>query len=368
MIRQKTQVPAGTGIAVIMIIICLSLALLYFAEPVMLPLTFSAVIALLLYPLCRFLENNGFPRVPAIIITMLVVFCILTGLILLLSTQIYRFIKDLPDLADKTDSMLNDLEWYLFKNYNIQISSKGGFVQSSVTRFLDSGVVLLTGTISTFVAIFNFLGLLPIYVFLMLLYRSSFKAFCLNITPETKHKTLLKILYEIQKVVQNYIIGLLTVMTIVAILTTTSLLIIGLDYAVFFGCFAALLMVIPYLGMIIGAIIPALYALVTKDSAWYSLAIIVSFGFIQFMEGNFITPKVTGNRVNINPLAAIIALVAGGYIWGMAGLVISLPLVAILKVIVVNTPSLKHFGFLLGTEIYESKVSLRRIITRRKKI
>jgi predicted PurR-regulated permease PerM len=110
MIRQKTQVPAGTGIAVIMIIICLSLALLYFAEPVMLPLTFSAVIALLLYPLCRFLENNGFPRVPAIIITMLVVFCILTGLILLLSTQIYRFIKDLPDLADKTDSMLNDLE------------------------------------------------------------------------------------------------------------------------------------------------------------------------------------------------------------------------------------------------------------------
>jgi predicted PurR-regulated permease PerM len=366
MIRQKQQVPAGTEIAVIMIIILLSIVFLYYAKPVMLPITFSAVIALLLYPITRFLENNGFPRVPAIIITMFVVFCIGTGVILLLSTQIYRFVKDLPDLADKIDNMLNDVEWFLFKNFNIQVTSKGGLVQSSVTKFLDSGVVLLSGTISTFISIFNFLGLLPIYVFLMLLYRSSFKAFCLNVTPQTKHKTVLKILYEVQKVVQNYIIGLLTVMTIVAILTTGSLLIIGIDYAIFFGCFAAMLMVIPYLGMIIGALIPALYALVTKDSGLYALAVILSFGFIQFMEGNFITPKVTGNRVNINPLAAIIALVTGGYIWGMGGLVISLPIVAIVKVIVTNTPSLKHFGFLLGTEIYESNISMKRIFRRRR--
>jgi predicted PurR-regulated permease PerM len=368
MIRQKNHVPAGTGIAVIMVILSMSLALLYFAKPVLLPLTFSAVLALLLYPLSRFLENNGFPRIPAILLTMFIVFCLVSGLILLLSTQIYRFIIDLPDLADKSDILLNDIEWYLFKNFNIQFSAKGGnMVQSSVTKFLDSGVVLLSGTISTFLSIFNFLGLLPIYVFLMLLYRSSFKAFCLNITRVEKHRIVLKILYQVQKVVQNYIIGLLTVMTIVATLTTTSLIIIGVDYPVFFGCFAALLMVIPYLGMIIGALLPALYCLVTKDSGWYALAVILSFAFIQFIEGNFITPKVTGNRVNINPLAAIVGLVIGGYIWGMGGLIISLPIVAMVKVIVVNIPSFKHFGYLLGTEIYDSGISFRKIFKRRNK-
>jgi len=366
MIRQRQNVPAGTGVAMIMVIMGLSLTFLYFARPVMLPIVFSGVIALLLYPITKFLENNGFPRIPAILITMLLVLCVIAGIILLLSTQIYRFGRDLPDIAEKVDTMLNDLEWFLFKNFNIQIASKGGsIVQGSATKFLDSGVFLLSGTISTFLAIFNFLGLLPIYLFLMLLYRTSFKTFFLRITTPEKHRIVLKILHQVQKVVQNYIIGLLTVMTIVATLTTTSLIIIGVDYPVFFGCFAAMLMVIPYLGMIIGALLPAIYALLTKDSGWYAFAVMASFLFIQFLEGNFITPKVTGNRVNINPLAAIVALVIGGYMWGMGGLVIALPIVAIVKVIVSNIPSLQHFGFLLGTEIYPSSFSFRRLFSRK---
>jgi predicted PurR-regulated permease PerM len=227
--------------------------------------------------------------------------------------------------------------------------------ESSTTNFLDSGVVLLGGTISTFVALFNLLGLLPYYVFLMLLYRSSFQEFCLIVTPVQNHRIVLRILYQVQKLVQNYIIGLLTVMAIVSILTSTALLIIGIDYPFFFGILAATLIIIPYLGMIIGALLPALYALITKDSGWYAVAVMASFAFIQFIEGNFITPKITGNRVNINPLAAIIALVAGGYLWGMGGLIIALPVVAIIKVVLTNIPSLKHYGILLGTEIYSNK-------------
>jgi len=241
MIRQKQHVPTGTGVAITMAIIGLSLAFLYFAKPILLPLVFSGIFALLLYPLCKFLENNGFPRIPAILITMFVVLCVISGIVLLLSTQIYRFARELPDIADKVDSMMNDFEWFLFKNFNIQIASKGGnLVQSSATKFLDSGVFLLSGTISTFVSIFNLLGLLPIYLFLMLLYRTSFKAFFLHITPAENHRTVLKILYQVQKIVQNYIIGLFTVMSIVATLTTTSLIIIGVDYPVFFWMFCCI--------------------------------------------------------------------------------------------------------------------------------
>ncbi len=356
MIRPKYKQPLAYKVAAGMVIFTTSLILLNLARPVLMPIAFSGIIALLLYPLCRFFERNGFPRTISVLLSMFILLCIIVGLISLLSSQVYRFIEELPDLKERFADALNDFEWFLFKNYNIQVTTDpGSFFQGNANKFWDSGVVLLGGTISTLVTVFNFLGLLPFYVFLMLLYRSSFKQFLLNITAAEKHVIVMRILYQVQKVVQNYIIGLLTVMSIVAALTSISLFIIGIDYAIFFGCLAALLMVIPYLGLIIGALLPAIYALLIKDSPWYAVAIIASFAFIQFIEGNLITPKITGGRVNINPLAAIIALVAGGYLWGMGGLIISLPFVAILKVVLSNIPSLRHYGFLLGTEIYRRK-------------
>jgi len=356
LIRPNIKQPLANKIAVRMFIILVSILFVYFARPLLMPLAYASIIALLLYPLCRFFERNGFPRTPAALLSMFIAICILVGIIFLLSAQVYRFVGEWPELKEKFSDAMNDFEWFLFKNYNIQITTDpGSLFQGNATKFWDSGVVLLGGTISTFLAIVNFLGLLPFYVFLMLLYRTSFKEFCLNITKTDNHRVVLRILYEVQKVVQNYIIGLLTVMTIVAILTSTALFIIGIDYAIFFGCLAAALMIIPYLGLIIGALLPAIYALLTKDSGWYAVAIIASFAFIQFMEGNIITPKITGGRVNINPLAAIIALVAGGWLWGMGGLIISLPFVAMLKVVLSNVPSLRHYGFLLSTEIYSRR-------------
>lgn len=347
-------------IAAYMIIAALCLVFLHWAKVVLVPLSFAAIISMLLYPLCKFLEKNGIPRILAIVLTFIIVLSLLTGLIYLLSRQIYSFAQNLPNVADSLNEKLDDLEWFLFKNFNIQIGSSTTLVQNSVSKFMDSGIVFVTGTISTFLEVFNFLGLLPIYVFLILMYRTAFKDFCMFVTPIEKHKVVKRVLVQIQKVVQNYVAGLFTVMLIVAILNTTALFIIGVDYAIFFGCFAALLMVIPYLGMFMGALLAALYSLLTKDSPVTCLTIIGSMLFIQFLEGNFITPKITGNKVSINPLAAVLALVAGGFMWGMAGLIISLPVVAMLKVILDNIYSLKHLGFLLGTEIYRGDIQYSR--------
>lgn len=361
MIRPaKHEYPVVVRIAAYMVIAALSLVFLHWAKAVLIPLSFAVIISMLLYPLCKFLEKNGIPRILAIILTFIIVLGLLTGLIYLLSRQIFGFAQDLPNVADRLNEKMDDLEWFMFKNFNIQIGSSTSLVQNSIQKFMDSGIVFVTGTISTFLEIFNFLGLLPIYVFLILMYRTAFKDFCMFVTPIDKHKVVKRVLVQIQKVVQNYVAGLFTVMLIVAILNTTALFIIGVDYAIFFGCFAAMLMVIPYLGMFTGALLAALYSLLTKDSPVTCLAIIGSMLFIQFVEGNFITPKITGNKVSINPLAAVLALVAGGFMWGMAGLIISLPVVAMLKVILDNIYSMKHLGFLLGTEIYKGDIQVTR--------
>ena len=171
-------------------------------------------------------------------------------------------------------------------------------------------------------------------------------------------KKILNKLYEVQ---QNYLIGLFTVMSIVGALNSFGLLILGIDNAFFFGFLAALLLLIPYIGIIIGSILPALVALATKDSLWYPVGVMVIFGFIQFIEGNFITPKITGSKVSINAFVAILSIILFSMLWGIAGMIVALPVIASLKVVFDTIPELKPYGFLIGEPLDEYLRSAARI-------
>jgi len=141
---------------------------------------------------------------------------------------------------------------------------------------------------------------------------------------------------------------LLLVILIVGTLNTISLLLLSIQNAFFFGFFAAVLVLVPYIGVAIGSILPIILALITKDSAWYAIGVALSFGVIQFLEGNFITPYIVGSKVSINSFVAIVALILFGNLWGIGGLVLALPLTAIIKVVFDSIDKLKPWGFLLG--------------------
>jgi len=148
---------------------------------------------------------------------------------------------------------------------------------------------------------------------------------------------------------------------IVGVLNTTGLMILGIEHAMFFGALAAVLTIIPYIGVFIGSLLPILFALVTKDSLWYPVGVALIFWIVQFLEGNFITPNVVGGRVSINPFAAILALFFGGMIWGAIGMILSIPVLAITKVIFDTVPPLNPYGFLLGNPPDESTLESRRV-------
>src|SRR5690606_616001 len=153
---------------------------------------------------------------------------------------------------------------------------------------------------------------------------------------------------EIYDVIQSYLLGMGMVMGIVAILNTAGLLVLGLQYAWFFGTLAALLILIPYIGIAIGSLIPALFALATMDNYWYALGVIIWFQVVQFLEGNFITPNIVGGKVSLNPLVAIMSLLLGGMLFGLAGLILALPLVASIKILLNLDKSTPPFSFLIG--------------------
>ena len=137
-------------------------------------------------------------------------------------------------------------------------------------------------------------------------------------------------------------------MFIVGLLNTVGLLILGIENAFFFGFLAALLLLIPYIGIMICSLLPALVALATKDSAWYAVGVIAVFMFIQMIEGNYITPKITASKVSINSLVAILSIILFSMLWGTAGMIVALPVMASLKVIFDTIPELKAYGFLIG--------------------
>jgi putative heme transporter len=151
-------------------------------------------------------------------------------------------------------------------------------------------------------------------------------------------------------VIQGYISGLLLVTLIIAALNTIGLLVLGIDHAIFFGILSGVLTIIPYVGIFIGALFPFLMALITKDSIWYAIGVVIVFTVVQFLEGNFITPRITGSKVSINALAAIIALLIGGKILGIAGMILAVPAIGIFKILLSYSQRLKPFVILLGDD------------------
>jgi len=201
-----------------------------------------------------------------------------------------------------------------------------------------------TGLLSATTNVISLLIQIPIYIFLFLIYRDRFKSFFKSLLSEKDELTWKK---DVENVVQGYISGLLLVTIIVAALNSAGLLILGIDHAIFFGILSGILTIIPYIGIFIGSLLPVIMALLTKDSMWYPAGVVIIFSIVQFLEGNFITPRITGSKVSINALAAIIALLIGGKILGIAGMILAVPALGIIKIILSNTTHLKHFVTLI---------------------
>lgn len=210
-----------------------------------------------------------------------------------------------------------------------------------------SGEYLSTAVGAT-TSMFTTLGLLPIFVFFMMYYRDLFMHFLHLVMSRRNSTSVDSVISDIQDVTQNYIIGMMTVISILAVLNAIGLWIVGLENALFFAVFAAVLAIIPYIGIILGSLPAILWALLFSQSFWDPVAVIAVFAVVQFLEGNVITPNVIGGRVSINPFIALVALIVGGQLWGIAGMILFVPFVGILRCIFVEVDALKPYGYLLG--------------------
>ncbi len=330
------------------IIVAFTIALLYLGKPILVPLAFSFFLSMLLYPVARFLEKIGIPRIVAIILVFLGVVIVVAGTMFFFGTQFYHLFQNIKDFGKNLGDLLSN-----GINYIDQHILTGKYqlrdIYGEGTKNLLGSTNIIEKTLTSSTSFFASLALVIVFTFLFLLYRGSFKELIILHFREGEKEEAAKVVNTIQKVAQNYFFGLILVVMILGTLNGTGLLIIGLDYPYLFGYFAALLAVIPYIGTFIGGLLPTLYALINYDSLWMPMFVMILYVSVQVLEGNVLTPKIVGSKVSLNPLFALIALFIGSLIWGVAGMILFIPMMAIIKVLFDNIDGLRPYGILLSS-------------------
>lgn len=331
--------------------LCLLVIIMSYGRFILIPLAFSALFSMLLSPVIKRLESWGVSRVISIVLALSVITIFLAGFITLITVQLIQFSDSSPDIAEKLKSTS-----YAGIHF---IEGITGISEDKLTEYLKNGLETLFETGSNFMSSLAeaakgaliFLGLLPIFIFFMLYYKEMYRTFLEKVFVKSHNSDISLVIERVQRVTQHYLVGVFTVIGIMGVLNTIGLLIIGLEYAIFFAVFASFLAIIPFVGSIVGMLPAVIYALLFGDSFLLPLLVILVFTIVQLIESGFITPKIIGSKVSINPFVAIIALLIGGKIWGIAGMILFIPMIGILRVGFAQVKVLEPYGYLLGNII-----------------
>jgi predicted PurR-regulated permease PerM len=304
-----------------------------------------------LLPIARRLERKT-GRIFSIIIVLLAAFLIMGLITWFVISQLTSLVASLPGLEDRFLTVVNEASQTLKNTFNISTDEQSQFLKDGLKELSSDLAGLL---VSTSYLVYFFIQV-PIYIFMFLFYRGRLKEFFLSYAPGDE----LIWQKEVEGVIQGYIGALAIVILIAGTMNSIGLLLLGIEHAIFFGFLSGALTMIPYIGITIGATLPTVIALITKDSAWYAVGVIAVHAFVQFLEGNFITPRITGSRISINAMAAILALLIGGKILGIAGMILAIPAIGTLRILLTYSKSFKHFVVLLGDTTKKPREGMRR--------
>ncbi len=340
-------------LAYFLIVLCLLTYILIIGKNILAPIVFGAIFAFILKPLCGKFEKYVFNRPIAITLSFIIMLFPVVILVYFFSMQFIDVFQNLDSISEKIKNGVQGIFDVINTQFGISRKEGEAIISENTSNLIQTPISYLGTTLSLSSNFLVNVFLTVIYTFLILLYRTSFKQFYLIQFGDRIKDDAEEVLNRIQKVIQKYLYGLSLVIIILSVLNSLGLSIIGIDYAIFWGCLAAFLAIIPYIGTALGGLLPFLYAFATTDNYWQPLSVIVLFTIVQFIEGNLITPKVVGSSIKINPLVAITSLIIGGSVWGMAGLILSLPIIAIIRIIFTQIDYLKPVAVLLGDKIYE---------------
>lgn len=314
------------------------------------PIIMAFFISIMLLPPYRFLRKLRFPNALAILLPILVMLAAVAMIAWFFSSQIGRLIADFPQIQKNVTLHLNALSRWINDISHFSTSEQIKLINEQSAKLLNYSASILGGAAGSLSSAFVFLGLLPIYVFLMLTYKNLLLRFIFMWFPEDHHNKVEEALKESESIIKSYLLGLLIQVTYMTILLGGILMLFGIKHALLIGVLFAFLNLIPYVGALIGNLIGVLLTLSSSQSLTPVLIVLGTIAVVQFLDNNILMPRIVGSKVRINALTAIIGVLVGGAIAGISGMFLSLPIIAVMKIIFDRSDMFKQWGVLLGDE------------------
>jgi len=336
-------------------------AILIFAQPILVPLSVSLLMSFILLPLAKKFESWRINRIPAVFLSIFAVTIIVGGVIYFFSTQIINLSEEFSMFKEKILGVFADVTLYANNNLKF-VPNLGKYeITDQIKSWVNNSAgSLLSKTFNSTASIIAGLLITIVFTFLLLIYRKGLTQAFVLFFPKDKRATALKMFKNVQQVGQKYLLGMATIILILGFVDSIGLWIIGIDNPFLFGFLAAFLAIIPYVGTVLGASIPVLYAFVTFESTWPAVAVAIFFWGVQVIENNILTPKIVGGRLKVNALIAILSIITGASVWGVAGMILFLPFASMLKVVCEEYEELKPIALLIGDQNDDEKVVRRK--------
>jgi predicted PurR-regulated permease PerM len=327
-----------------LLILFLVFAGLHYAKNFLIPLSIGAVLATLFLPFCKWMQEKKVPKGLAVLMCLLVLLLAIGGIGALLGWQIVELTNDFTLLKQKIIEKVSIIQQYIFDRFDISSEEQWALLKDQQSSISGSINII----IGSFAKIFTSFILMLVYIFGLLYYRSHIKSFFIKLFDPAQRDEMEQVVYKATHVSQQYLLGLTKMIICLWIMYGIGFTIIGVKSALFFAILCGLLEIIPFVGNITGTIITVLVAAVQGASLPLLGGIVATYGIIQFIQGWLLEPFIVGPQVKINPLFTIIALVIGELVWGIAGIFIAIPLIAMFKIVCDHIEPLKPYGFLIG--------------------
>lgn len=332
----------------------LLVVVMYFGRTFIIPIVFASMLAMLMAPLCRRFDGWGFPRPLSTFLCVFILALVIAGMGVLIGAQIATFGKDIDKIKQKGNEMVTKGHQYIEQRFGIEPEKQKEVVKEQAKKAQESqaqskgGGSLVTRVLSGITSAVGGIILTLVFTFLFIFSKEKYESFFLRLYKDKDEREVKKLVGDISRVAQKYLQGRAMSITIIWIMYSIGLSIVGIKNAILLAGIAALLTLIPYVGTVLGGLFPVFMALVTEDSMQPALMAVLVMFVIQTIDNYFIEPNVVGGEVSLSALTSILSIIAGGMIWGVAGMILFLPMVGIIKIICDHVEPLKPIGFVIG--------------------
>ena len=330
---------------------------IHVARGILIPFSFAVLLSFLLLPIASYLESKKLSRSLSIGIALIIATSIIISVIYFLSRQIANFADDIPSLKQHMQLHFEAFQKWIVSTFHVSFREQNAYLNNAAEKIKNSGTGYLGSTFLSVTETIMLMILLPIYTFLILYYRDLIRAFLYGVFPKAQSEKVTIVVRESKTMIHNYIVGLMIEMAIVAVANSFGLMMLGVKYAIFFGVLAAVLNIIPFIGMFTAVLFTVLVTLTTSTHTSDVIWVVVIMYSIHIIDVNILMPKIVASKLRINALMSILGVVIGGALTGVAGLFLSVPAIALVKIICDEVDDLKPWGALLGDDISRTRQS-----------